>query len=160
MNSKKPKKTPSSGRVPRPKSPNKPGRPEIPDRLIAEALRQEGGNMSAAARALQCDRHTVWVHVCKNPELQQICSNARESLLDAAENSLRKQVDNGEGWAVCFTLKTLGRARGYVERQEIDQTSRVTVSVSAEDLTDDQLAAVIVRDAGGQGIIAPPGGAQ
>ena len=31
---------------------------------------------------------------------------------------LRKAVNRGEAWAVCFTLKCLGKERGFVERVE------------------------------------------
>ena len=45
----------------------------------------------------------------------QLRSELRESPLDNAESALDDAVDKGEGWAVCFLLKCLGRDRGYVE---------------------------------------------
>jgi len=39
-------------------------------------------------------------------------------LLDATEEKLVAAIDNGEPWAIALVLKTLGKERGYVERQE------------------------------------------
>ena len=46
-------------------------------------------------------------------------SDERESLLDLAEGSLFDQVRKGNITAIIFTLKTIGKHRGYVERQEV-----------------------------------------
>jgi hypothetical protein len=46
-------------------------------------------------------------------------------LLDEAESQLGAAVRRGEGWAVCFLLKTRGRERGYVERSVMDVNAKV-----------------------------------
>jgi hypothetical protein len=43
----------------------------------------------------------------------------REEIVDYAEMGLRGAVLNKEAWAIAFSLKTLGKSRGYVERQEV-----------------------------------------
>ena len=42
--------------------------------------------------------------------------------LDFAESQLHKQIGDGNSTATIFFLKTKGRGRGYVERQEIHNT--------------------------------------
>jgi len=110
--------------------------------VIAAALQGTFGNVSAAARALGLDRRTVQIRIAQSPNLQQVLQDARESMVDNAESALGRAVLAGEAWAVCFALKTQGRARGYVERQEIKQETRLAVTMSAEELTDDELAAI------------------
>ena len=39
--------------------------------------------------------------------------------LDFAESQLHKQIQNGEVSSTIFYLKTKGKKRGYIERQEI-----------------------------------------
>jgi hypothetical protein len=51
------------------------------------------------------------------PELREIVEEERELLLDNAENALHKAIMRGEAWAICFFLKTRGKARGYSERE-------------------------------------------
>jgi hypothetical protein len=86
--------------------------------LVAAALTSSGGNVSATARRFGVQRASVQDFIAKHPNLQTILADARESLLDEAESSLMKAIKDGEGWAVCFCLKTQGKKRGYVERLE------------------------------------------
>ncbi len=74
------------------------------------------GNLTAVAKKHSVDRTTVVKFVGRNKPLQQVLADAREGMLDDAESSLYAAVRLGQAWAVCFFLKTQGRARGYVER--------------------------------------------
>ena len=42
-------------------------------------------------------------------------------MVDVAEGRLNQAVNNGDLTAIIFTLKTLGKSRGYIERQELLQ---------------------------------------
>ena len=83
------------------------------------ALLKNYGNVSAAARALGVGHPTLFDRIKKNERLQKAREIAEEQALDMAEHSLLKAVRAGEGWATCFMLKTKGKKRGYVERQEL-----------------------------------------
>lgn len=75
--------------------------------------------VSVAARSiLHCDRQTVYNYAAKYPELKTVIEDERELFLDATELKLQEAVQKGEAWAVCFALKTQGKSRGYIERQE------------------------------------------
>ncbi len=89
---------------------------------IVEALQKMQGNVSAAARQLGVSREYLSRTIAKNEALKEIVEDARQSMVDNAESALNRAVINGEAWAVCFTLKTQGRKRGYVERQELEHT--------------------------------------
>lgn len=87
-----------------------------------QALQKMQGNVSAAARALGVSRNALATYIGKSTHLQAVLEDARQSMVDNAESALNRAVINGEAWAVCFTLKTQGRKRGYVERQELEHT--------------------------------------
>ena len=91
-----------------------------PDLVIAEQLKRSCGNVSHAAKMLGLDRSGLHYRINRSQMLAQLIIDARETIVDAAENSLHAAVIRQEPWATCFTLKTLGRKRGYVERQEIE----------------------------------------
>jgi hypothetical protein len=74
------------------------------------------GNVAATAKRFNVHRSSVQELIEKRPSLQRVCKDAREGMLDNAESSLYRAVIQGEAWAVCFFLKTQGKARGYVER--------------------------------------------
>ncbi|MFN6202061.1 MAG: helix-turn-helix domain-containing protein [Acidobacteriota bacterium] len=97
--------------------------PKTARRLNAELVQRQliasTGNVSHAARVLGVTRNTLYEYIHRYPELAIILSDTRESLVDAAESALHSAVIEKQAWAVCFTLKTIGRNRGYVERQEI-----------------------------------------
>src|SRR5262245_3534949 len=86
--------------------------------MLGAVLRECRGNMAAVARRYGVTRQAVWLHVKTHPELQECVADCRETMLDDGENALHLAVLSGEPWAVCFYLKTQGRSRGYVERQE------------------------------------------
>lgn len=86
---------------------------------MIDAIREKHGNMSAAARHLACDRHTVERYIEKYPSVKAVYEEERETLLDFTENQLFQQVKDGNITAIIFTLKTIGKHRGYVERQEV-----------------------------------------
>jgi hypothetical protein len=86
---------------------------------IANALERKAGNVTEAAKALKVTRQALHLHIKDDEDLQTIVTQARESLVDIAESSLLKQIKEGNTAAIIFTLKTQGKARGYVERQEI-----------------------------------------
>lgn len=115
------------------------------DAAIKLALKAAHGNVAAAGRALGLDRTTVWRRMQGNAAMHAIVNDARESMADNAESALGLATLRGEAWAVCFTLKCLGKGRGYVERGEVNHDVRVTVSHAVEDLTDEQLTSIASR---------------
>ena len=86
---------------------------------MIEALREKHGNLSAAARFLGCSRNTISRYIKIYPTVKAVADEERETLIDFAENQLFKQVQEGNITAIIFTLKTIGKSRGYVERQEV-----------------------------------------
>ena len=57
--------------------------------------------------------------MAKSTAIREAVDNARGELIDISEQKLRAAVMSGEPWAVAMVLKTLGKSRGYVERQEV-----------------------------------------
>ena len=102
-------------------APKKGGRrPVLGLEPVRAKLRELHGNQSAVARALGVTRQSVSEFVGKHPELRAELADAREGLVDVAESALFRAVVAGEAWAVCFTLKTQGKDRGYVEKTVVD----------------------------------------
>ena len=86
---------------------------------VCEALRKSQGLISYTAKALCTSTQTVERYCHKYATCQQARDGARDAVLDLGEAKLVERVNAGEGWAVCFLLKTLGKRRGYVERHEV-----------------------------------------
>lgn len=106
---------------------------------IEHALRQASGNVSYAAEALGVGRSTLYRRIQESAVLQQVLQDAREELVDIAEDALKQEVRKGNVTAIIFTLKTLGRSRGYIERAEHEITGAGggAVVIRVEGLMDD-----------------------
>jgi hypothetical protein len=87
---------------------------------VMEMLETCGGNISFTARKLGIARRTLYYRIQKSPTLKAALEDARETALDNAESALQSAVLAKEAWAVCFTLKTIGKGRGYIERGDSD----------------------------------------
>ena len=91
----------------------------VTDKRMLDAIKKNGGAVYLAARELGCAPNTIYNRMEKVPAMKQAVEDARGEVVDYAEQKLRLAVLNGEPWAIGMTLKTIGKHRGYVERQEV-----------------------------------------
>jgi hypothetical protein len=86
---------------------------------IKDALFRASGLLRPAAAVLGVSVQGLRARINRNQSLQKALIDAREQIVDKAEESLWNCIDKQEPWAVALVLKTLGKNRGYVERQEV-----------------------------------------
>jgi hypothetical protein len=91
--------------------------------MIADALNRHEGVIWRAAKELGCSRRTIERRASENDDVKEVIRSWREALVDEAERKLWDAVQEGAPWAVCFTLKTQGKARGYVEKQQVENVT-------------------------------------
>ncbi len=110
---------------------------EYTTEAIITALKETNGLVSLAARRLGCDTYTIYSRAKKVQAVQKAIDESRIELVDLAEAKLRGAVLDGEAWAVSMVLKTLGKSRGYVERQEVTGSDgapvKAYINVSPDD---------------------------
>lgn len=100
---------------------------------VEKKLREKKGNVSAAARVFGVSRQAVSDFIKKHPDpLEQVLKDARESMVDDGENALAAAVKKGQGWAVCFLLKTQGQSRGYIEKQQHEHSGPGGTPIKAD----------------------------
>jgi hypothetical protein len=87
------------------------------DKIIS-ALKATNGLVYLAARQVGCTPKTIYTRAKSSAAVRQAIEDSRGELIDLSELKLRAAVLNGEPWAVALVLKTLGKDRGYFERQE------------------------------------------
>lgn len=86
---------------------------------VAQAIIESDGILAAAARKLGCARKTVYSYIENYATVNDAYQEASETVLDLAESKLIDAVESGQLPAIMFVLKTKGKHRGYVERQEV-----------------------------------------
>ena len=85
-----------------------------------EALRNNLGNITKACEAANIGRQTYYLWIDKDKEFKEDTQHIQESLLDLAENKLLENIESNENIAIIFYLKTKGKKRGYIEKQEVE----------------------------------------
>lgn len=96
---------------------------------IKEALETYHGAVYLASESLGVWPSAIYARIRKSPELTQLIDLYDGRRTDAAELKLEQAIRDGEPWAIQFQLKTKGRNRGYVERQEVDSRGRIQLEV-------------------------------
>mgnify|MGYP002654737783 CR=1 FL=1 len=86
--------------------------------VIEKAIVKAFGNLSTAAKSLAVERATLYRWI-EQEGLEQAVIEGRNRRLDFAESMLDKGMQDGNMTAIIFYLKTQGKSRGYVERQEL-----------------------------------------
>ena len=77
-------------------------------------------NISVACDKINIDRTTYYNWFSQDKDFKEKCEAVKESLIDKIEGKLYKLINEDNPTAIIFALKTLGKARGYVEKQEFD----------------------------------------
>jgi hypothetical protein len=99
----------------------------LKDNLII-ALEKSLGIVTDACKKAKCSRTTFYDYCETDPEFKKRVDSVGEMALDFAESSLHNQIKDGIPTSTIFYLKTKGKKRGYVERQEIDMSGN-TITV-------------------------------
>ncbi len=86
---------------------------------VIKALKNHRGLVTQAAEELKACPRTIYNYAERFPTVKETIETLRESRLDYTEGVLYDLIDRGEPSAVYFHLKTQGKKRGYVERQEL-----------------------------------------
>lgn len=88
-------------------------------KALLEALEKSLGVVTTACKTVGVDRGTFYRYYNEDATFKQAVDELENVALDFAESQLHKQIQNGEVSSTIFYLKTKGKKRGYIERQEI-----------------------------------------
>mgnify|MGYP003634534499 CR=1 FL=1 len=77
------------------------------------------GVVTVACRKSEIPRSTFYKWLNEDEQFAKDVSDIENIALDFAESQLHEQIGNANTAATIFYLKTKGKKRGYIERQEI-----------------------------------------
>jgi hypothetical protein len=98
-------------------------------RSMMKALEGSLGVITTACKSIGITRQTHYNWLANDPVYKKFSDGMQDMALDFAESQLHKQILDGNPTATIFFLKTKGRNRGYVERQELAVASDFNLSV-------------------------------
>lgn len=98
---------------------------DILKRAMIEALEANLGIVTPAASKIGIHRGTHYYWMKTDPDYAAAVESVQDIALDFAESKLHEQIKEKDTIATIFYLKTKGKKRGYVEKQEISVEANV-----------------------------------
>ena len=120
---------------------------ELTAQRIIKSLGETKGLLTMAARKAGVSYTTVKRYASEFPSVAEAVREAKESMTDFAEGKLYEKIAKGDLVAIIFYLKTQGKGRGYLERQEITggDGGPVRFDVTVETEESKKLAEKLIR---------------
>lgn len=107
---------------------------------LLDALEHSLGVVTSACKACNISRESFYRYIEQDPEFAASVKAMDNVALDFAEGSLHQQIKAGVPASTIFYLKTKGRSRGYIERQEITNKDETSNAIT------EKMAAKLVKD--------------
>ena len=83
-----------------------------------EVFEKNACNVSHTCKAVHIDRSTYYEWM-KDPLFNDAVTALKEGLIDFAEGMLHQKIKDKDTTSIIFFLKTIGKKRGYIEKQEV-----------------------------------------
>lgn len=97
---------------------------DIQKKAMITALEKSLGIVTTACRNVGIGRDTHYRWMRDDAEYRTAVESLEGVALDLAESKLHEEILGGNTAAIIFFLKTKGKKRGYVERQEVESVQR------------------------------------
>ena len=89
-------------------------------KAVLLALEKSLGIVTQACKLAGVGRTQFYEWLKADPEFNKSVIEIEDITLDFAESQLHKQINDGNTTATIFFLKTKGKKRGYIEKNEIE----------------------------------------
>ena len=101
---------------------------DIHKKAMLDALEKSLGVVTSACKSVDISRETHYRWMREDKEYKAAVEEISHVAIDFAESHLHKLIKEGNPAAVIFFLKTKGKKRGYIERQEIEVQEKKPLS--------------------------------
>ena len=118
---------------------------------MLEALEKSLGVVTTACKATGIPRKTFYNWCNSDRNFQKAYSDMSEIALDFAESKLHSRIRDGSDTAIIFFLKTQGKSRGYIERQELEVNERSAFVITTNKQVVEKALKVIHQKTGTNG---------
>jgi hypothetical protein len=105
---------------------------DILKKNMIEALEKSLGIVTTACKMVGMSRETHYRWLREDEEYKEAVDGIADLTLDFVESNLHKQIEKGEVSSTIFYLKTKGKKRGYIEKQEIEHSGNMQVTWNEE----------------------------
>lgn len=106
-------------------------RVEHTKKALLSALEKTMGVVTSACNKVGVSRSTFYSYYNSDKKFRDAVDDTSETALDFAESKLFSLIQSENPTAIIFYLKTKGKHRGYIERQEHDHSVK-EITITAE----------------------------
>jgi len=103
---------------------------EHTDEQILEAIKGSECNISEIAQRLGVSWYTGKERINRNEITKRAFQDEREATKDLAEKTVLKSIKNGNTQDAKWWLSTIGKDRGFTEKQEIQHSGELEQNVT------------------------------
>jgi len=104
---------------------------------LLEALTKSLGIVSTACLSVGVSRTTYYKYYNDDEQFKSQVDDISDIAIDFAESKLFDLMREGNPTAIIFYLKTKGKKRGYVEKQELDLGNNFPNNITVEVVSPD-----------------------
>jgi len=101
-------------------------------KAMYDALVKQLGVVTHAAKQAGIDRTTHYKWLREDENYKAWIEEIPDIVIDFAENALFRQIQEGNTTSIIFFLKTKGKERGYIEKQEIAVSGQMDNMLTVE----------------------------
>ena len=106
---------------------------------MIEALKSSLGVVTTASKKANIERTTHYKWLAQDDKYAEQVEAIKDIALDFAESQLHKRMQNGSDTAIIFYLKTQGKKRGYIEKQQIEVSGELDIKKLSDEELDEQI---------------------
>lgn len=111
-------------------------------RYFLYALKLCKGNITNAAKMINMSRRSHYIYCDEDPEYLERAGDIIEFVIDYVEDKLMGRINNNDTTAMIFWLKCKGKKRGWVDKLELDHTTKgESMNKTLANMTDEELLA-------------------
>ena len=104
---------------------------------LLQALTKSLGIVSTACASVGMSRTTYYKYYNEDKDFKTLVDDISDVAIDFAESKLFDLMREGNPTAIIFYLKTKGKKRGYVEKQELDLGNNFPNNITVEFVSPD-----------------------
>ena len=106
---------------------------KFPKEKVLKAIEGSGGNNLLISRRVGCNRDTLNQYIAAFPDIKKAYDDEIEELGDVVESKIVQGIQEGNIALMIFYAKTKLKHRGYIERQEVENTQPVVIHIDEDD---------------------------
>ena len=108
---------------------------KVTNAKLEELIIQHKGFVTQICKAAGISRQTFYNRLERYPKLQDKLDSSRDEIVDFAESKLLELIREKHYPSIRFYLETQGKNKGYVIRQEVEQSSVVKNIIEVPELS-------------------------